>query len=493
MPARLLTSRPRVAAVCVVAGLLIAAALPPWGWWPAAFPGLVLLDLLIADRPAASRFRRGYAVAFTLLAPTLIWIGAFTPPGYVLAAIFYSGVMATGVALVPPSAPGRWLALPATWMLAEIVRSRWPFGGVPVSTLALGQVGGPLVTVARVGGAILLSLLTFVAALGIAAAIARRWSAAVIAAAAVLVALVGAAVAPRGHDVGALSVAIVQGGGPQGTSSAQTDDTLVFERHLQASTAIQTPVDLVLWPEDVVGAEGPVAQNPEGAQLSALARRLHTTLLVGVVEGDGDGFHNAQLAIDPGGRFIDRYEKVHRVPFGEYVPLRWLLEPLAGNGLITRDAIPGSGHGILDTPVGTFGVSISWEIFFPDRARDAIGNGGEVLLNPTNGASFTGTIVQTEQIAQSRLRAIETGRWTLQAAPTGFSAIITPDGEVTQRTGISEQRVLHGVVQRRQGQTIATRLGDWPAAVLAFAMILAGWYLERRGRAGSLNHAGGTG
>ena len=480
MPERLLATRPRVAAVCVVAGLLIAAALPPWGWWPNAFPGLVLLDGLIADRPWPSRFRRGYGVAFTLLAPTLIWIGAFTPPGYVLAAIFYSGMMATGVALVPPSAPGRWLALPATWMLAEVARSRWPFGGVPVSTLALGQVGGPLVTVVRVGGVMLLSLLTFVAALAIAAALARRWREAIVAVVAVAAFVIAAAVAPRGHDVGALSVAVVQGGGPQGTRSEQTNDRLVFERHLRASDDVQTPVDLVLWPEDVVGTEGLVKDNPEGVELAALARRLHATLLVGVVEGDGDAFHNAQLAIDPNGSFVDRYEKVHRVPFGEYVPLRWLLEPIAGSTLIARDAIPGNGHGLLTTPVGTFGVSISWEIFFADRARDAIGNGGEVLLNPTNGASFTGSIVQSEQIAQSRLRAIETGRWTLQAAPTGFSAIITPDGEVQQRTGISEQRVLHGVVQRRAGQTIATRLGDWPTAILAFGMIGAGWLLDRR-------------
>jgi apolipoprotein N-acyltransferase len=482
VPDRLLASRPRVAAVCVLSGLLIAAALPPWGWWPAVFPGLVLLDLLIADRPAASRFRRGYAVSFTLLAPTLIWIGAFTPPGYALAAVFYSGMMATAVAAVPPSAPGRWLALPATWMLAEVSRSRWPFGGVPVSTLALGQVGGPLVTVVRVGGVMLLSLITFVAALAIAAAMARRWRAAALGALAVAAVLVAAAIAPRGHDIGALSVAVVQGGGPQGTRSLQTDDRLVFERHLRASNDIVTPVDLVLWPEDVVGTEGPVTENPEGAELSALAKRLHATLLVGVVEGEPNAFRNAQLAIDPDGQYIDRYEKVHRVPFGEYVPLRWLLEPFAGGTLIDRDAIAGHGHGILHTPVGTFGVSISWEIFFADRARDAIGNGGEVLLNPTNGASFTGSIVQSEQIAQSRLRAIETGRWTLQAAPTGFSAIISPDGVVEQRTGISEERVLQAVVQRRAGQTIATRVGDWPAAFVAFAMIGAGWFVERRRR-----------
>ncbi len=115
------------------------------------------------------------------------------------------------------------------------------------------------------------------------------------------------------------------------------------------------------------------------------------------------------------------------------------------------------------------GVVISWEVFFPTRARDAIDNGGEVLLNPTNGSSYWLTIVQSQQVASSRLRAIETGRWTLQAAPTGFSAIVTPDGEVTQRTGISEQAVLEQTIQKRQGQTISTIVGPWPT--LAWAVL----------------------
>ena len=111
------------------------------------------------------------------------------------------------------------------------------------------------------------------------------------------------------------------------------------------------------------------------------------------------------------------------------------------------------------------GVVISWEVFFPDRARDAIGHGGEVLLNPTNGSSFTGTQVQGQQVASSRLRAIETGRWVLQAAPTGFSAIVSPGGDVLHRTGISEQGVLQGVIERRTGRPgrCASATGSrWP-------------------------------
>jgi apolipoprotein N-acyltransferase len=315
----------------------------------------------------------------------------------------------------------------------------------------------------------------------VAAAIARHWRFAVITGALVAVVVIAGAIAPRGHDIGSISVALVQGGGPQGTRFFETDPTVVFQRHVDATEQlVRPPVDVTLWPEDIVNIEGPVTESDEGQVLSDIARGLHTNLLVGVVEGDGDGFHNAQVAIDPEGNFVDRYEKVRRVPFGEYVPLRWLISPFAGSSLIDRDAIVGTGPAVLHTPAGTFGVSESWEIFFPDRARAAVRDGGEVLLNPTNGASFHGSIVQTQQIASSRLRAIENGRAVLQAAPTGFSAIISADGTVEQRTGISERKVLEGTVQRRSGLTIATRVGDWPALLLAFGLIGIGWLVERR-------------
>jgi apolipoprotein N-acyltransferase len=102
------------------------------------------------------------------------------------------------------------------------------------------------------------------------------------------------------------------------------------------------------------------------------------------------------------------------------------------------------------------------------------------VLNPTNGSSFTGTIVQTQQVASSRMRAIESGRWVLQVAPTGFSAIVDHTGEVLERTAVSERRVLQREVQLRQGLTIYTRLGNGPGLVLAGLCIAAGWAVERR-------------
>ena len=177
---------------------------------------------------------------------------------------------------------------------------------------------------------------------------------------------------------------------------------------------------------------------------------------------------------------MDRYDKVRLVPFGEYVPLRSLIEPLAPDYLPARDMRPGDTPAVVDSPAGRLGVSISWEIFFEDRARDAIGDGGEVLLNPTNGSSYWLTIVQTQQIASSRLRAMETGRWVAQAAPTGFSAFVDPDGNVHKRTGVSERKVIQSPVELRSGQTLATRAGPWPMIALALAALAAAWLRQTR-------------
>jgi apolipoprotein N-acyltransferase len=275
----------------------------------------------------------------------------------------------------------------------------------------------------------------------------------------------------------------VQGGGEQGTRAEDTDERLVFERHVEASRDIDTPVDLVVWPEDVVDVEGPIDESREGGELSDLARELDAPVIAGVVEGDGpEHFRNASVLFDADGDIVDRYDKVHRVPFGEFVPLRSLIERFAGDSLTGREAVIGDHPAELDTSAGKVAVAISWEIFFGDRVREGVEEGGEVVLNPTNGSSYTGTMVQTQQIASSRMRAIETGRWVLQAAPTGFTAIIGPDGTVHQRSAVSEQIVLQGTAVRRDGDTLYTRLGLLPAWIVALASLAGGWFLDRHAK-----------
>jgi apolipoprotein N-acyltransferase len=473
-------TRAKIPAASVVAGLLLAASLPPWGWWPLALVGIAAVDFLIADQARRVRFRRGFFVGIGLYFPSLAWMVDLTSPGYVIASIAYAALVGGALCLVPATAPGRWLALPGAVAVTEILRWSWPFGGVPLSSLAIGQVDGPLAPVLRVGGAFLVVQVTVIAGLVVATAWRRRWVASAAALGAVCVALLVAGFAPRGHETGEIDVALVQGGGPQGTRARDTDMREVFERHHDASQAIDTPVDLVVWPENVIDVEGEIEDNVEGEELADLARQLDAPLVAGVVAGvDDDHFENYSVVFEADGSLGERYDKVHRVPFGEYVPLRDLVEPFAGDDLTMREAVPGEDAAYLDTEAGRLSVAISWEIFFGDRVREGVGYDAEVVINPTNGSSYSGTMVQTQQVASSRMRAIENGRWVLQVAPTGFTAVIDDHGEVRQRSSISERAVLQDTVGTRSGQTIYTRLGVLPGWVVALASLGGGWAVTR--------------
>lgn len=473
-----------MAGACVGTGLLIALALPPWGWWPLAPIGVALFDRLIADQPARRRYWRAWGVAAGWFYPGMAWMVWLSSPGWLVASAVYATYIGAAAALSPPG-PWRRVALPGAIVVAEAIRWSFPFGGVPLASFAIAEAGGPLAPIVRVGGALLLVGVVVVLGGALSALSQRAWRAGAIGLAVVVGFVAVAAVSPRGHQIGTLRVAAVQGGGPQGTRAVDTNPRLVFDRQMAATALVTQPVDVVLWPEDVVDTNGAFATSPEASELADLARRLHAGVLaVGIVDDVNDTrFVNAQVAYDTTGQIVDRYEKVHRVPFGEYMPLRGLLHALgAPTELVPRDAISGTGPAILDTPVGRLGVVISWEVFFGDRARDAISHGGTVLLNPTNGSSYRGTELQSQQIASSRLRALETDRWVVQAAPTGFSAIITPDGRVVRRSGVSEQRVVQGTVGTRAGQTLYVRFGDRPVLVVAVAAVAAAWIASTRRR-----------
>lgn len=480
-----MSSRPerlRTAATCIASGVALCLSLPPFGFWPLAVVGLLGLDRLIADQPTRVRFRRGWLVAMACFVPSLSWMTALTAPGYLIACVAYAGMLGAGVAAAPPGR-GRWLTLAGTWTLAELVRWTWPFGGVPLANLAIGQVAGPLAPVLRVGGGVLLVLVTVLVGQAAAAAMRQAWRPAAGLLAATLIVVLGSTAAPHGHAVGTAEVALVQGGGEQGTRKTDEGVIEVFEKHVDATSLVDAPVDLVVWPEDIIDTGGEFAEDPWAEVVGDLARSLDAPMIVGTVEGAGpDAFRNGAVLVDATGEVVDRYDKVHRVPFGEFVPFRSLLEQVAGDALPDRDALIGELPGHLDVPgpVGRVATPISWEIFFPDRTREGVEAGARLVLNPTNGASFSGTIVQSQQVASSRMRAIESGRWVVQVAPTGFSAVVDEDGKVLGRTSITERRVLQRQVQLREGLTIYTRLGNLPGLLAAALLIAAGWAIERR-------------
>lgn len=475
--------------VAIVAGLLVAFSLPPWGWWPLTYVGVAVFAT-IRPNTTRARFLFGTLFALAWLAPGMAWMWFLTAPGYVIAALLFSSLHGIA-AMITGAVTDRHRAIvgPLAHTLAEALRFSFPFGGVPLATLAIAQAASPIATIVRVGGPLLLTYL--VLQIGFLLLQLRSTTLPMRAALVALVAtvLVVGSLAPHGHDIGrSLNIAAVQGGGPQGTLAINTNSRDVVVRHLNAtrtitagSTDSDKHLDLVIWPENVIDVSS-FSSSVERAEVTAEASRLNAPFLVGITEDlDNRFFTNAQVVVNTDGSLGDRYDKVRRVPFGEFVPMRGILEAVgAPVDRIPRDAMAGHDTAILRAKDTTIAVVISWEVFFAGRANEGVERGATLLVNPTNGSSYTGTILQTQQIASSRLRALETGRWLVQVSPTGFSAFISPSGQVLDRTGVSEQHVITRQVQLRSGRTIYSHLGDMPIIAAMIAALLALLIASRR-------------
>ncbi|MBW3579704.1 MAG: apolipoprotein N-acyltransferase [Actinobacteria bacterium] len=459
--------------------MLLTSGLPPFGWWPLALVGAGVVVGVVDGVELRQRALVGAAVGIGFLGPGLAWMTEFHVAGFVLAVVVEAAVFALAVALAP-SGRGLTLGLPAVLVAAEALRGAWPFGGVPVATLAQTQIGGPLALASRLGGGLAVAALVGATGVVVSVVATRRRRSAVAAAVIVVAGALGGALAPRGEAFAALDVAAVQGGGPRGLRAVENPSARGLDAALAAGEGLGEGVELVVWPENAVTVEGDVADSPAGTRIAALARRLGATVVAGVIERAGDRFHNLAVAWAPSGEITGRYEKRQRVPFGEYIPWRPVVEQVADVRFVPRDAFVGTGPGLVPTPAGDLGVAISYEVFFARRTRAAVLAGGEVLLVPTNASSYPTTQMPALELGAARLRAIETGRTVVQAAPTGFSAIVGPDGTVRRQSDLGEAAVVAGEVERRRGTTPYTRIGDAPVVALAGLTLAAAWASERR-------------
>ncbi len=515
--------RGRVAAPSLAAGVGLALSLPPWGFWFLAFPAAGLLWWRLGGLRPRTRMWAGWLAGLGCYVPGLMFARSFTLPGAaVLIAIESLAVAAACLAVPRGPVAARALAFPGALVLTEAVRQCWPFGGLPIGGVFLGQASGPLVGVARLGGPLALTAIVFVGgvgfgALGTALGRAMRDGRRIrrfdrlrhdgvstplrgaLAGLGVLAATAGATLAlvvvsgvvgngapDGGPSIGTVSAAAVQGGGVRGFSKSQVDPSTVLAAAVAATDELARrtaahPLDLVLWPEDVVALDGPLLGSPAAEVLSGLAQSLHSTLVVGVTETlSATSFRNEIVAFGPHGAVVDRYEKVHRVPFGEYVPLRSFFARLGDLSAVSRDAVPGTGTGVLHTPAAPLGAMISYEVFYADRGRAPVRAGAQILIVPTNTSSYATAQIPTQEIAASQVQAVQQGRDLLQAAPTGYSAWITHRGTLMARSTLGIRQIVPATLERRTGDTVYVRWGDAPILGAAALALAAGWWLAVR-------------
>lgn len=480
----------------LVAGMLLALSVPPFGWWPLAFAGAALLFWRLAGLGLRARMLAGWAAGLGCFVPGLWWAAAFNWYGAIVLMGVEALFMAVAAALVPPDRM-RVPAFAGAFTLLEALRMSWPFGGLPLGGVFLGQAGGPLLGAARLGGPFLLSALVWLGGAGIGSwcmaavrtrdeAGGRRDAHRVLAGAGALLLVVSlgiaGAVAPGGGTATRhLTVALVQGGGRRGTSAIEIPASDVLAAQFAASRQLEgrrDPPALVVWPEDVISVGPRLAETPQAASMAAFARRLRTTVVAGVTEDvSPTAFRNEAVVWAPTGRIVGTYEKVHRVPFGEYVPDRALFAHVANLSAVPLDAIPGHSSGELATPVGNVGIMLSYEVFFATRGRAAVRAGARLLVVPTNTSSYSTSQVPDMEVAADRVQAVAEGRTLVQAAPTGYSTVVTPAGAVAERSVLGRSQVLRATVSLRDGRTVYEVLGDLPvlgAAALALFIALLG-------------------
>jgi apolipoprotein N-acyltransferase len=487
LPAR----RGRIALPSLGAGVLLAISLPPWGWWPLAFAGAALFYWRLAGLRARTRLWSGWVAGLGCFVPGLFWARAFNWYGAVVLIALEALFVAAAGFLTPPRR-GRAPAFVAAGTLLEAVRMTWPFGGLPIGGVFLGQANGPLLPLARLGGPLLLTAGVWAGGVGLTAAVQamRRPGAAAIGRSALILGglalfvVVGALAPDGGPSVRSLSVALVQGGGRRGLDKQEVAPATVFAAQVRATRAVaaESPApSLVLWPEDVIALSGPLRGSAPGRAMAQMAHRLDTTLIAGITEpASRRSFRNEIVVWAPDGRIVDVYEKVHRVPFGEYIPYRSFMAHFADLSGVPTDAVTGDGTGLLRTPEGPVGTLVSFEVFYANRSHSSVRAGAELLIVPTNTSSYATSHVPTQEVAADVVQAVETGRDLVQAAPTGYSSVVDRRGQVRQRSVLGRAQVLTARVHLRRGFTPYDHWGDLPVLVGAAVVLVAGWTRQRR-------------
>ncbi|WP_372594676.1 apolipoprotein N-acyltransferase [Actinotalea sp.] len=399
------------------------------------------------------------------------------------------------------------------WVAVEQLRSRVPFGGFPWGLLAFSQTDAPLLRLASLGGAPLVSAAVVVVGglLANAVVLVRDGGVRSVATGRVLVAavavVVGSGAIPLGvtPEAGTLTVGAVQGNVPAPGADASTQARRVAGNHVSGTRDLLRDVgpgglDVVLWPESSSDID-PRTDRALGEAVDAVARAAGVPILLGTQRFEPPVRYNDYVVWLPGVGVTDTYTKQHPVPFGEYVPYRSLFRRLSPDiDRVSTDMVAGTRIGLVEVPISRLGrpvpitVAICFEVAYDRLIRESVVAGGELIVIPTNNASFGLTQESTQQLAMSRFRAVEHGRAVVQISTVGVSGMIAPDGSLLERTGLFTAEQMVAALPLRTSLTLAGRLGRWPGALIdsAAVVLLVGAQVDalRRRQAGRVATGG---
>ncbi|MFF4603249.1 apolipoprotein N-acyltransferase [Streptomyces sp. NPDC001339] len=496
--------------LAAVSGGALALAFPPYDLWPLSLAAVAALSLLTRRRTARQGAWTGLAFAVPFFLVLLKWlhvVGWDAVIGLSIAEALFVALLGAGLAATSrlPAWP-LWAA--CLWVAQEWARDRVPLGGFPWGRLAFANAGSPFTPLAAVGGA---PLVTFAVALSgaLLAACApalrgRRGSgsmrrvvpaleafglAAAVAGAGVLV-----PVPTKADDT--VDIAVVQGNVQRPGMDFLGRPLMILDNHAQATEKLAADVragrarkpDLVIWPEN--SSDLDPFQYPQAYdRIDRAVKAIGVPVLVGALvdHTTKEGYvYNEGIVWDPKKGPGASYTKQHPVPFGEYVPFREQLSKIITRfQRVPRNFYPGDHTGVLDVGPARLGDVICFEVAYDEIVHETVDAGARALVIQTNNATYGRTGQPEQQLAMSKLRAVEHGRAVVTAATSGISAVVAPDGTVTQRIPEFTRGVVSARIPLRDEMTLADRLGaapEWVIAMVGLLSCAAAAVAGRRGR-----------
>ncbi|MDX3853901.1 apolipoprotein N-acyltransferase [Streptomyces sp. AK02-01A] len=497
-------ARPGAAAL---SGVLLYTSFPPRALWWLALPAFALLAWSLYGRRLRAGLGLGYLAGLGFLLPLLVWTGAEVGPGPWLALVAVEAlfVALTGLGIAAVTRLPLWpVWAAAVWILGEAVRARVPFGGFPWGKIAFGQADSVFLPLAAIGGTPVLGFAVVLCGFGLYEALrqvlAYRKSGRVprrAAAAAALTVLVPVAAAlaalPLVDDSaedGTATVAAVQGNVPRAGLEFNAQRRAVLDNHVRRTLQLAADVkagkepqpDFVLWPENSSDID-PYSNADARLVIDEAVKAIGVPISVGAVVSPPTGpLRNTQILWDPERGPTDTYDKRQIQPFGEYLPMRSLVRSISPGyaDMVSRDFGRGSKPGVFDLAGTEVGLATCYEAAFDWAVRDTVTHGAQLISVPSNNATFDRSEMTYQQLAMSRVRAVEHSRTVVVPVTSGVSAIIRPDGEIVEQTGMFVPGALVAKVPLRSSITPATRLGTLPEGVLvAVAVAGLGWATVR--------------
>lgn len=513
--------------LAALAGLALALSFPPYDLWPLSGLAVAALALLTRGRTLRQGAWTGFALGLPFFFVLLRWlrvVGYDAVVGLSVIEALFLAVLGAGLALVSrlPAWP-LWGA--CLWVAEELARDRLPFGGFPWGRLAFANTASPFTPLAALGGA---PLVTFAVALAggllafAVAALAKlrapggsgaaedsgdpaapgRGPGAVRAALPGVEALaLAAAVVLAGYAVpvptkadDTVDVALVQGNVQNPGMDFLGRPMMILDNHVDATLALAKDIkegrarkpDLVIWPENSSDLD-PFLYGQAYARIEEAVKAVGVPVLVGALvdhPGKSGYVDNNGIVWDPKTGPGASYTKQHPVPFGEYVPFRdQLSKVITRLQRVQRDFYPGDHTGVLQVGPARLGDVICFEVAYDEIVRDTVTAGARALVVQTNNATYGRTGQPEQQLAMSRLRAVEHGRSVVTVATSGISAVVAPDGEVLQRSEEFTRDIIQARIPLRDGTTVADRAGagpEWALAMVGLLSCAAAFLIGRR-------------